>query len=215
MQPSDQELEPHLRFEFDDFVAREALLDEEYWTAASLRAESEWENGTFKECGLRYNENYRKKFVDKEFNDIKTRCKEQDGESSTCIITVWKEEKNVKRTVIQSVVGTLDLNIRNLMLEEVVEAHDCSIINRTPLSKYGYIANLCVAKSARRMGIATKMLYFAVQRAKSNGVARVYAHVDRNNTPAQILFHNLGFEVVGLVNPLLVKNRMCLLRFEM
>lgn len=29
---------------FGDFVAREAILDEEYWTAAWLRAESHWED---------------------------------------------------------------------------------------------------------------------------------------------------------------------------
>ncbi|KAG5015689.1 hypothetical protein JHK85_021825 [Glycine max] len=41
LQPSDDELDPHNRFEFGNFVARQALLHEEYWTAAWLRAE-EW-----------------------------------------------------------------------------------------------------------------------------------------------------------------------------
>lgn len=31
LQPSDQELLQHDRFEFGKFVAREAILDEEYW----------------------------------------------------------------------------------------------------------------------------------------------------------------------------------------
>ncbi|KAE9602489.1 putative transcription regulator GNAT family [Lupinus albus] len=42
----------------------------------------------------------------------------------------------------------------------------CSI-NRTASSRYGYIANLCVTKSARGQGIASNMLHFAVESAKS------------------------------------------------
>ncbi|KAG5000208.1 hypothetical protein JHK87_021280 [Glycine soja] len=47
LQPSDDELDPHNRFEFGNFVARQALLHEEYWTAAWLRAE-EWASRTDK-----------------------------------------------------------------------------------------------------------------------------------------------------------------------
>jgi len=32
-QPSPHEMEPHDRFEFGDFIAREAFLDEEYWVS--------------------------------------------------------------------------------------------------------------------------------------------------------------------------------------
>lgn len=42
-------------------------------------------------------------------------------------------------------------------------------INREGSNRYGYIANLCVAKSARRQGIACNMLRFAVESARSNG----------------------------------------------
>ncbi|TKY68487.1 2,3-bisphosphoglycerate-dependent phosphoglycerate mutase [Spatholobus suberectus] len=44
LQPSDQELDPHNRFEFGNFVARPVLLDEEYRTTAWVRAKSGWEN---------------------------------------------------------------------------------------------------------------------------------------------------------------------------
>lgn len=33
LQPSDDELDPHNRFEFGNFVARQALLHEEYWVS--------------------------------------------------------------------------------------------------------------------------------------------------------------------------------------
>ncbi|GKV24748.1 hypothetical protein SLEP1_g34323 [Rubroshorea leprosula] len=43
LQRSDQGLKPGERLEFGQFVAREAVVDEEFWTAAWLRAESHWE----------------------------------------------------------------------------------------------------------------------------------------------------------------------------
>ncbi|KAK7388260.1 hypothetical protein VNO78_23071 [Psophocarpus tetragonolobus] len=203
MQPSDQELDPHYRFEFGNFVAREAMLDEEYWATAWLRTETEWENRTDKR-NSEYTDNCKMEFADKEYNAIKERCKDQQGSKiSTCIIAVRKQQKNVKRSVIKSVVGTLDLNIRYLLLGEtfpgeLVDAPGFCKINRTPLSRYGYIGNLCVAKYIRRKGIASNMLYFALESAKSSGVARVYAHVKRNNKPAQTMFQNLGFEVIQM-----------------
>ena len=40
---------------------------------------------------------------------------------------------------------------------------------KDPKNRYGYIANLCVAKSARRQGIARNMLHFAIESAISDG----------------------------------------------
>ncbi|KAK7411850.1 hypothetical protein VNO78_03293 [Psophocarpus tetragonolobus] len=206
LQPSDQELGRVNRFEFGQFVAREALLDEEYWTAAWLRAESHWENRPHE----RYIDNYKRKFSEQEFNALKRRCKVQNGDSCACIITVRKEQKNVKHSVLKSVVGTLDLNIRYLLQGETypgerVKAPLFCSINRTPPSRYGYIANLCVIKSARRQGIASNMMSFAIEAAKSNGVTQVYVHVDRNNRPAQLLYQKLGFKMVEMSNSQLVE----------
>ncbi|XP_027355442.1 uncharacterized protein LOC113865220 isoform X2 [Abrus precatorius] len=215
LQPSDQELVRVNRFEFGQFVAREAVLDEEYWTAAWLRAESHWENRTYE----RYIDNYKRKFAEQEFNALKRRCKVQYGDSCTCIITVRKEQKNVKHSILKSVVGTLDLNIRHLLQGETfpgerVKAPLFCCINRTPPSRYGYIANLCVAKSSRRQGIAINMMYFAVEAAKSNGVTQVYVHVDRNNRPAQILYQKMGFEMVEMANSRSLLEETYLLRLQ-
>ncbi|XP_027355469.1 uncharacterized protein LOC113865220 isoform X5 [Abrus precatorius] len=180
LQPSDQELVRVNRFEFGQFVAREAVLDEEYWTAAWLRAESHWENRTYE----RYIDNYKRKFAEQEFNALKRRCKVQYGDSCTCIIT------------------------------ERVKAPLFCCINRTPPSRYGYIANLCVAKSSRRQGIAINMMYFAVEAAKSNGVTQVYVHVDRNNRPAQILYQKMGFEMVEMANSRSLLEETYLLRLQ-
>ncbi|KAJ0030267.1 hypothetical protein Pint_13497 [Pistacia integerrima] len=196
LQPSDQELVDQDRFQFGKFVAREAVLDEEYWTAAWLRAESHWEDQT----NERYVDNYKRKFAEQEFNAIKRRCRGQHWQKYLCIVTVKKEERNVKRTVLKSVVGTLDLSIRYLLHGETypgerVMAPLFGCINKTDPNRYGYIANLCVAKSARRQGIARNMLHFTIESAKSNDVDRLYVHVHRNNKPALELYEKMGFEL--------------------
>ncbi|KAH7519294.1 hypothetical protein FEM48_Zijuj08G0020700 [Ziziphus jujuba var. spinosa] len=197
LQPSDQHLVEHKKFEFGQFVAREAMLDEEYWTAAWLRAESHWEN----QINDRYADNHKRKFAEQEFNAIKRRNRGQIGQKCTCVVTVKKETKNVKRTVLKSIVGTLDLSLQYLLHGETfpgerVKARLFRSINRTPPNRYGYIANLCVAKSARRQGIASNMLHFALESAISDGIERVYVHVHRDNAPAQELYRKMGFEVI-------------------
>ncbi|XP_010412882.1 PREDICTED: uncharacterized protein LOC104699236 isoform X2 [Camelina sativa] len=167
LQPAEPEFGHEDRFEFGKFVAREAMLDEEYW----------------------------------EFNAIKRRCKGMQGQTCSCIVAVKKEEKHIKRSVIKSVVGTLDLSIRFFLQgetfpgEKVKSQLFCSI-NREGSNRYGYIANLCVAKSARRQGIACNMLRFAVESARLSGVEQVYVHVHKTNSVAQELYQKTGFEIV-------------------
>uniref|UniRef100_A0A2N9HDH9 N-acetyltransferase domain-containing protein n=1 Tax=Fagus sylvatica TaxID=28930 RepID=A0A2N9HDH9_FAGSY len=216
LQPSDQELVREKSIEFGQFVAREALLDEEYWTAAWLRAESHWENRT----NERYVDNFKRKFADQEFNALKRRCRGQHGQKCTCIVTVKKEARNVKRTVLKSVVGTLDLSIRYLLHGETFPGERVKAplffcnINRTDPNKYGYIANLCVAKSARRQGIASNMLHFAVESAKSESVEQVYVHVHRSNKSAQELYQKMGFEIVEVASSQLLEDQTYLLCFK-
>ncbi|KAI4344601.1 hypothetical protein L6164_011808 [Bauhinia variegata] len=215
LQPSDQELVGENILEFGQFVVREAVLDEEYWTSAWLRAETHWENRTYE----RYIDTYKRKFAEQEYNAVKRRCKGQNGQSCQCVITVRKPQKNLKRPILKSVVATLDLNFRYLLEGETfpgerVKAPLFCSINRTPPGRYGYIANLCVAKSVRRQGIASNMLRFAVQSAKSNGVEQVYMHVDRNNRPAQMLYQRMGFEMVEMANSELSDEQTYLLRLQ-
>ncbi|EOY30270.1 Acyl-CoA N-acyltransferases (NAT) superfamily protein, putative [Theobroma cacao] len=214
LQPSDQELNQDKRLEFGKFVAREAFLDEEFWTAAWLRAESHWEDRP----GERYVDNFKRKFAEQEFNAMKRRCRGQHGQTYTCIVTVKKEERNVKRTVLKSVVGTLDFSIRYLLHGESFPGERirplfCSI-NRTHLNKYAYVSNLCVAKSARRKGIASNMLYFVIESARSSGVEMVYVHVHRHNGPALELYEKIGFEIVEMASSQLLEQQMYLLCFK-
>lgn len=201
---------------FGDFVAREAILDEEYWTAAWLRAESHWEDRP----NERHADNYKRKYADQEYNALNRRCKGYHGQTCTCIVAVKKEDKNVKRTIIKSVVGTLDLSIRYLLQgesfpgERVKAPLFCCPERKESSSRYGYVANLCVAKSARRRGIAVNMLEFAIQSAKSKGVDQIFVHVHRHNTPAQKLYQKLGFQIVELASSQLLEEQMYLLRIR-
>lgn len=212
LQPAETGIVEGNRFEFGKFVAREAVIDEEYWTAAWLRAESHWEHRAHE----RYVDNFKRKFAEQEFNAIKRRCKGLNGQKCSCIVAVKKEEKNIKRTVIKSVVGTLDLSIRVFLQGETfpgekVKSQLFFSINREGSNMYGYIANLCVGKSARRQGIACNMLRFAIESARSSGVEEVYVHVHRNNMAARELYEKTGFEIVETAQP--VEGNTYLLRF--
>ncbi|XP_022888286.1 N-alpha-acetyltransferase 50-like isoform X2 [Olea europaea var. sylvestris] len=128
---------------------------------------------------------------------------------------VNEEEENVLRCVV----GTLDLSLRYLshgqtFPGEQVKAPFFCLIDRKGLSRYGYIANLCVAKSARRQGIASRMMQFAIMSAKKQGAEQVFVHVHRHNTPAQRLYQKMGFEVIEAANSQLSEGETYLLHRE-
>ncbi|WZZ70906.1 hypothetical protein YC2023_082276 [Brassica napus] len=248
LQPPEHELFQQDRLDFGKFVAREAILDEEYWVSNTI-LDSEpiffsrltWFQFVIRQQRgyvqrvtgkivpmkgmlttskgnlqsrlliflslslffLNWEERFFNQLLFQEFNAIKRRCKGLQGQKCSCIVAVKKEEKHIKRSVIKSVVGTLDLNIRfflqgeNFPGEKVKSQLFCTI-NREGSNRYGYIANLCVAKSARRQGIACNMLRFTVESARLSGVEQVYVHVHRNNLVAQELYKKTGFEVVEM-----------------
>jgi ribosomal protein S18 acetylase RimI-like enzyme len=67
--------------------------------------------------------------------------------------------------------------------------------------KYGYIANLCVHKSARRRGIASALLQVAMKVIQNWGLCEVYVHVNATNKPAQALYTKKGFQVIHYFKP--------------
>ncbi|KAD6455104.1 hypothetical protein E3N88_09810 [Mikania micrantha] len=160
------------KHEFGQFVTREAILDEEYWAAAWLRAETHWEN----RAEDRFADSYKKKFTEQEFNALKRQSEIKLGQKSACIVTVKKGHRHEKHAVLKSVVGTLDVSIRPFLHGETfpgekIKAHILHTMERKePRSQYGYVANLCVAKFARRQGIARNMLHFAIDSAISDGL---------------------------------------------
>ncbi|KAK2971924.1 hypothetical protein RJ640_011705, partial [Escallonia rubra] len=234
LQLTDQEYCGFERRNFDRFVAREAVLDEEYWvgvalsfvlfeetvclhyslkilqyflvcmihftwqTAAWLRAEAHWESLTY----MRHVDSYKRKYAEEEFYALKRRCAGQDGNSLKCFcfVAVKKEEKKIRRTVLSSVVGTLDLSIRQFLRGETYpgEVKRLSAVLASPepfdAHKYAYVANVCVSKFARRKRIASNMLYLATDVATSAGMKQLFVHVNADNKPAQDLYRKTGFK---------------------
>ncbi|XP_057834215.1 GCN5-related N-acetyltransferase 6, chloroplastic isoform X2 [Cryptomeria japonica] len=222
LQPTDQDCKTRYRKVFGNFVAREAILDEEYWqhgcvqkvtgrtsdifvmwiaTKDNLQNSNDSGISTFLHASNRPAD---RSFILKEFNALKRRCFGRDGHylKCFCIVAVKKEVKIKRRIVLNSIVGTLDLSIRQLLQGETFpgEQAGSSIYMSGSKSgcshRYGYVANVCVAKFARRQGIGSNMLQLAIEIAKSSGLKDVFVHVNTNNKIAQQLYRNIGFKVV-------------------
>ncbi|XP_074561577.1 GCN5-related N-acetyltransferase 6, chloroplastic-like isoform X1 [Curcuma longa] len=215
-QPSDEEGNWKHTRAFGRFIAREALLNEELWAAAWLRAECHWEN-----CSdVRYPGIYKRQFANKEFDAIKKRCSAQQAEKCICIVAqVKKDDKNSKRTALSSIIGTLDLSIRQLLvgetfpLERIKQPAYCSIY-QADQPKYAYISDLCVSKHYRRKGIAKNMLLLANEAATTYGIKQVFVQVHRDNTGAQKLYDQIGFQIVPEADRRLVAENRHLLSLQ-
>ena len=59
----------------------------------------------------------------------------------------------------------------------------------------GYIFNLCVHPSFRRVGVATSLMESGAEFARLIGVRVLYCHVEANNVSAQRLYTSLGYVV--------------------
>lgn len=83
--------------------------------------------------------------------------------------------------------GTLDFSLHRPSPGESFGGH------RLP---YGYIANVCVEKSARKQGIASALLERAVQIGRDWGLNAIYVHTHATNEPAFKLYVKKGFEAL-------------------
>ncbi|CAK9861723.1 unnamed protein product [Sphagnum jensenii] len=189
----------------DDFVVHEARLDEELWTAAWLRAESYREEQPF----VRYVDSNKKQFAEQEFAALKRRVFGKYGLSicCKCFVAVTREPlQGTQRLetggLLVNVVGTLDVSLRQVSQAEAFLGSTPDVvvvplgINMQQPQNYGYIANLCVHKSARRRGIASALLQVAMKVIQNWGLCEVYVHVNATNKPAQALYTKKGFQVL-------------------
>ncbi|XP_066384062.1 GCN5-related N-acetyltransferase 6, chloroplastic-like [Miscanthus floridulus] len=212
LRPSIDESDCKYKRLFGYHVAREAVIDEEYWIAAWLRAEDHYEN----ESGNRYVESFKRKFASKEFHALKKRCSKQHGEKYICFVAVKNDD--LRRTVLNSVVGTLDVCVRHpLHGEKFPEEPGRSSLHcriyQPDQPKFGYVTNVCVAKYARRQGIASNMLLLAIDAARLNGAENIYIHVHKDNLPAWRLYDQIGFKMVDQ-DGACCSSDLCLLSFS-
>ncbi|KAF5930235.1 hypothetical protein HYC85_031108 [Camellia sinensis] len=212
LQLSDQEYNGLQRRNFGRFVAREAVLDEEYWVDSSM-ASSRSSLGIF----IMHVDSYKRKYAEQEFYALKRRCMGLHGNSlkCSCFVAVKKEDKNIRRTVINSVVGTLDLSIRQFLSGETypgeVKRPSAILASR----KYAYVANVCVSKFARRQAIASNMLYLAIDAAALAGMKQLFVHVNADNKPAQELYKKTGFKIIEAASSPLLEDQRLLMSMEL
>ncbi|MQM21062.1 hypothetical protein Taro_054093 [Colocasia esculenta] len=262
LQINDEEISKDFRQAFGRFVAREAVVDEEYWSASWLRAEAHWESMSY----MRHIDSYKRKYAEQlkaSFSgdntsaaihagvlcfktkmcwtrgqpaEVFVHCdSEQGSDLLPCFLAIefesvrgrveiftWyaaeminnaeikysyltmlipvvkKEDPNVRRTVLNSVVGTLDISIRQFLHGEkfpgvfkrtgsVLASYDDSEAHR-----YAYIANVCVSKFARRQGIASNMLHLGTDIAISS---------DRRSSIISLVQGSEASDVPGTLNP--------------
>ncbi|KAI3955932.1 hypothetical protein MKW98_006292 [Papaver atlanticum] len=181
-----------------EYVVREAKFDEEFWASARLKAEGFYEERS----DDRYVGSFKKKHAEQEYNVIKRRCKERTIQPYMCIIAVRKEGENAVNTMLKNVIGTLDYRVKYLLRgetypEEVVKVKTFTTFKKRDSQRYCIISNVTVAQSARRMGVGSSMLKFAIESAKQNGIKRVFLHVRRDNKPALALYEKLGFKILA------------------
>ncbi|XP_057806471.1 GCN5-related N-acetyltransferase 6, chloroplastic-like [Salvia miltiorrhiza] len=177
---------------------REAQLDEEYWAAAWLRAEIYWEGPQ----NERNAEKFKRIFAEREFAALKQRCDVQLGKNCTCILMVKKEEDD---TIVNRVVGTLDFHVKffspgQTFPDEIIVHQRMGSIDRSASNSYGYILNICVARSARRRGVATTMLQHVISTAKEQSIKKVFLRVYGDNEGAVRLYEKVGFKAVEAPN---------------
>ena len=137
------------------------------------------------------------------FTDIFFIFSTAENIGALCLILQVKND-DLRRTVLNSVVGTLDVCVRHplhgekfpevgynctfsmfffllLYLEVISRSYSqepgksslhCRIY-QPDQPKFGYVTNVCVAKYARRQGIASNMLLLAVDAARLNGTENI------------------------------------------
>ncbi|KAI3831486.1 hypothetical protein MKX03_016592 [Papaver bracteatum] len=189
----DEETGASISSDNGEYVVREAKLDEEFWASARLKAEGFYEQRP----DDRYVGSFKKKHAEQEYNVITRRCKERTIQPYMCIIAVRKEGENA----LKNVIGTLDYRIKYLLRgetypEEVVKVKMFTTFKKRESQRYVIISNLTVAQSARRIGVGSSMLKFAIESAKQNGIKQVFLYVRRDNKQALALYEKLGFTIL-------------------
>ncbi|MBX2864286.1 MAG: GNAT family N-acetyltransferase [Leptolyngbyaceae cyanobacterium MAG.088] len=112
--------------------------------------------------------------------DIKRRLKNSTQQYS-CLVVVDKSAGS-------KIVGTIEISLRSQFWQPL---HP-----RRP-----YIANVAVAQSYRRLGLAQQMLLACEYIGRTWGCQQLYLHVATNNPPAIALYQKIGYTTCGQMHP--------------
>ncbi|XP_024390132.1 GCN5-related N-acetyltransferase 6, chloroplastic isoform X4 [Physcomitrium patens] len=153
---------------YNHFDIHEARLEYELKDAAWLRADAYSEQQPF----TRYVDSFKKKFAEQVRYPI--------------------HYQQIQLRWTGKIVRRIDKCSERLIL--VFIAH--LLVNLLGGLPYGYIANVCVEKSARKQGIASALLERAVQIGRDWGLNAIYVHTHATNEPAFKLYVKKGFEAL-------------------
>jgi ribosomal-protein-alanine N-acetyltransferase len=95
----------------------------------------------------------------------------------------WGKDAIALQLVLPGAFGLVDNRGGMLMARVTAEAAE--------------VLTLAVAPTARRQGIATRLLNAAIAEARSRGAASVFLEVSTANAAAQALYQGAGFAAVG------------------
>ncbi|MCL7032319.1 hypothetical protein MKW94_009508 [Papaver nudicaule] len=120
-------------------------------------------------------------------NEYKEMC---DGYESTsepymCVVAVQKEGENVI-----AVLGTLDLIF---LMPDKGDSKEVWMAG-----KKARIGNVVVVELARRQGVASRMVKFAIECAKKEGAPQMFVKPDLDDESAQALYKKMGFTENGI-----------------
>ncbi|RZC61889.1 hypothetical protein C5167_023641 [Papaver somniferum] len=193
-----------------EYVIREAKDRVEFWASAWLKA-GLYENRSHD----RYIDSYKRQRAEQELDTIERRYSTRYLEPFMCIVAVRNEGKNVH--MFKNVIGTLDFRVKyQLQWETYPDQELWKIVNASStfrqkgLEKYGTISNVAVAESARRQGVGSSMLKFAIETAEEHGIKQVFVLVHRDNKPALALYRKMGFEILAEETPHLEEHNLYL-----
>lgn len=122
------------------------------------------------------------------YEDLRNRLATSSG-YYTCLVAAIADSPhqlgNIPLNVPEHLVGTVEMGLRT--------PSPWSIGDRYP-----YISNLAVHPTARRQGVARKLLISCEQVAMKWGFSDLYLHVLENNSQARQLYHQVGYRIAQI-----------------
>ncbi|MCL7035258.1 hypothetical protein MKW94_009501 [Papaver nudicaule] len=183
-----------------EFEVREAATPDECWASTCLRAEEFYKE----QSNSRNVDALKQKNVEQEYEKIYRGYARRSDEPFMCFVAVRNVDENVNG---KNVIGTLNFRVKyNFDLEgknypEALVKPEMPSPFRNGGTPYGVFTRVAVDKSARRQGVAGRMLKFVIGIAKQKGIPEVYLHVRRDNTAALRLYEKLGFTKIEEATP--------------
>lgn len=127
---------------------------------------------------------------------------EQNGSTTNWVRGVYPTRKTAENGVLNGTMCVLEDGGKvraHMILNDDQPPHYADILWEYPAqpNEVRVIHTLCVPPSEAGHGYATKMVKFAIEKAKEEGCKAIRIDTEIGNIPAQTLYKKLGFRLVG------------------